>query len=179
MFKSVLQVFYSKRLKRVTLQRLLVGKIIHFPKEVTLRDLLVLVDNMIWLQEKCVKDPDFQKKFGVTLKVLSYIIKNKLGSQSTGFSQTRILYLSNNLRTNLSDFGLEKRNIPQQWKLLNGLFEVRSPQPLGIPTKQLQPERYIGVGYRDKGTAKNSAEDGSPSWQEIAMQPYGRLYEIR
>lgn len=30
------------------------------------------------------------------------------------------------------------------------------------------PQRYIGVGYRDKGTAKDLTIDGSPSWQEVA-----------
>lgn len=33
---------------------------------------------------------------------------------------------------------------------------------------QPPPVRYIGVGYRDKGTAKNNAVDGSPSWQVVA-----------
>lgn len=32
----------------------------------------------------------------------------------------------------------------------------------------------IGVGYRDKGTAKNTAWDGSPSWQEVALDEFFR-----
>lgn len=32
------------------------------------------------------------------------------------------------------------------------------------------PLRYIGVGYRDKGTAKDITIDGSPSWQEVASK---------
>lgn len=177
MTQPTLQVYYARKLKRVTLQRLLVGKIIHFPQDVTPRDLLVLVDNMVWLQEKAQKDPDFRDKFGVTLKVLAYIIKEKLGSNFRQFTKTRITYLSNNFKTNLGDFGLEKRNIPHQWKLLSGHFEVKSAKPLGTLKSQLPPAQYIGVGYRDKGTAKNPAEDGSPSWQEVAMVPFGRLYE--
>jgi len=32
---------------------------------------------------------------------------------------------------------------------------------------QPAPKRFIGVGYRDKGNARNSSLDGSPSWQEV------------
>lgn len=35
-----------------------------------------------------------------------------------------------------------------------------------IPPKRV--ERYIGVGYKDKGTRRNPALDGSPSWQTVA-----------
>lgn len=34
--------------------------------------------------------------------------------------------------------------------------------------KKPRPERFIGVGYRDKGTAKCDFIDGSPSWQDVA-----------
>jgi hypothetical protein len=30
-------------------------------------------------------------------------------------------------------------------------------------------KRYIGVGYKDKGTLKNKASDGSPGWTEVAV----------
>jgi hypothetical protein len=35
-----------------------------------------------------------------------------------------------------------------------------------IPRKRV--ERYIGVGYKDKGTCRNPSFDGSPSWQRVA-----------
>lgn len=34
-------------------------------------------------------------------------------------------------------------------------------------------KRFIGVGYKDKGTMKNIAEDCSPSWQEVAAVDLG------
>jgi hypothetical protein len=34
--------------------------------------------------------------------------------------------------------------------------------------KNPRPQRRIGVGYRDHGTARDVALDGSPSWQEVA-----------
>lgn len=36
-----------------------------------------------------------------------------------------------------------------------------------IPRKIL-PKAYIGVGYKDKGSRRNRALDGSPNWQEVA-----------
>jgi hypothetical protein len=34
--------------------------------------------------------------------------------------------------------------------------------------RKFPPKPYIGVGYKDKGSRRNKAEDGSPGWQEIA-----------
>lgn len=174
-----LQVVYSKRVKRMNLQRVLVSKCAYFPEQITPRDLVAIVDNMLWLQDKCASDPDFRNKFGVALKVLAYLLKNKLRFSGPRVSSQRILYLSNAIKSNLEGFLYEKRNVPNQVRLMNSLFEVRSAKPLGVLKSQLPPEKYIGKGYRDKGTAKNPAVDGSPSWQEIASQPFGRLYEIR
>lgn len=40
-------------------------------------------------------------------------------------------------------------------------------------------EKYIGVGYKDKGTAKNETEDGTPSWEEITGTGLHRLREVK
>lgn len=42
----------------------------------------------------------------------------------------------------------------------------------GKPRKP-KPRNRIAVGYRDKGSVRNPAEDGSPSWQEVAMSENG------
>jgi len=34
--------------------------------------------------------------------------------------------------------------------------------------RKAPPKRFVGVGYRDKGNAGDSAYDASPSWQEVA-----------
>jgi hypothetical protein len=36
--------------------------------------------------------------------------------------------------------------------------------------KKNHPVKHVGVGYDDKGNAKNSSHDGSPAWQEIAVK---------
>jgi len=36
-------------------------------------------------------------------------------------------------------------------------------------SKRFPPKAYIGKGYGDHGTARDSAFDGSPGWKEVAM----------
>jgi len=38
-----------------------------------------------------------------------------------------------------------------------------------IPLRSLVESRRIGVGYRDKGSRRNPALDGSPDWREVAL----------
>lgn len=44
-----------------------------------------------------------------------------------------------------------------------------------LPVQKLKPQRHIGVGYRDKGTRRDPAYDGSPTWQQVASR--GNLEE--
>ena len=44
-------------------------------------------------------------------------------------------------------------------------YEYRTKQYDRI---KIPPKRYVGVGYRDQGSRRNVAYDGSPSWQEVA-----------
>lgn len=37
-----------------------------------------------------------------------------------------------------------------------------------LPTQNVKPKRFMGVGYRDKGHRRNKAVDGTPAWQEVA-----------
>lgn len=53
--------------------------------------------------------------------------------------------------------------IKNQGKKLYELF-LKTRFPRKFPQK-----RHVGVGYNDKGTAKDSASDGSPHWTEVAM----------
>lgn len=61
---------------------------------------------------------------------------------------------------------------PRAFLGMQGIFEVRSFVKLVNRESwaKPQPQRYIGVGYRDKGTAADVSMDGTPSWQEVAMQ---------
>lgn len=55
-------------------------------------------------------------------------------------------------------FGWWKTFKIKNWfRFKNRELETKSP-----------PKRFIGVGYRDQGNARDVAFDGSPSWQEVA-----------
>lgn len=38
--------------------------------------------------------------------------------------------------------------------------------------KRLPPVRYVGVGYRDKGSRRNPSVDARPAWQDVASSPH-------
>lgn len=60
---------------------------------------------------------------------------------------------------------------------MKSYFSVHPMKSQGIPLKEIKPKGYIGKGYTDKGTARNPAKDGSPSWQEVAMSKSGEENE--
>lgn len=49
---------------------------------------------------------------------------------------------------------------------------------LSIRPKRNYSTKHVGVGYKDKGTAKVVSCDGSPSWQEITATGEAKLDEI-
>jgi hypothetical protein len=42
------------------------------------------------------------------------------------------------------------------------------PQGLSLRIPKTYQKRYIGVGYKDKGSKRDLAKDASPNWQEVA-----------
>jgi len=166
---SGVRVCYSKKIKRITLQRLITTKIVFFKEQVTFGEILVLYDNLIWCQDKSFQDPSFHKKFNSSLEELSKILV-KVKFQERRIPET-ILKLHLELK-NLPDFYLPKRNFLGAWKHVVGKFEIRCVKEQGIPTKCIPPKPYIGVGYKDKGNYRNQALDGSPGWKTVAMSKH-------
>jgi hypothetical protein len=167
--KQHTKLVYSKRAKRVTLQRYLVSKVVYEMEKVTFQDVLVLYDNMVWLQDKAEREIHFRDKFGVPLEVLSSILSGLNLTERT--YQKSIRKLSRTFRKQLEGFYLPLRNYPNVQQRQRQAFRFVLNGPLGVELRQLPPKQYIGKGYDDKGTARDSAKDGSPSWQEVAMQP--------
>jgi hypothetical protein len=164
--KSGVRVGYSRKLKRITLQRLLVSKIVYFKEKVTFKEVLVLYDNLLWCQEKSLHDPSFHEKFNSSLEELSKILT--ITRFNVDSIPSSIVELSRRCLT-LESFLIPKRNFQGSWKHVVGKFEILSCKPTGIPTKCIPPKPYIGVGYKDKGNYRNQALDGSPGWKTVAM----------
>jgi hypothetical protein len=49
-----------------------------------------------------------------------------------------------------------------------GATELKKVHLVSKEPHRLKAKNRIGVGYRDKGNARNTAWDGSPTWQEVA-----------
>lgn len=166
----------SKKVKRISLHRYLWSKI-SYEDDSGFRILSGLVLNQLWLENKCKTDVDFKKKFGRTLDVSAKLIKEVNLSQ--GLSSKALRRLATKTKSKLEAFIIPKRNFAS-WKMrFDSSVVLITSKPLGVSTKTLPPERYIGIGYRDKGTAKNPAVDGSPSWQEIAQSNHKLDLEIK
>jgi len=171
---GVLRVYYSKKVKRVTLQRYLVSKIAYFPNETTLADVTTLYDNLLHLQDLSEKNKDFKNKFGKDLESLAKILKS-YKFNSNGLKT--IVKLSKDFKSQLENFLYPKRNLPSVQKHVSNKYQLEGYKPLGIPTSQLKPKAYVGKGYTDKGTVRDPSYDGSPTWQEVANHR-GKIYEI-
>ena len=51
----------------------------------------------------------------------------------------------------------------------NRYFVEKRYHDQSVPTRELPLPRYIGVGYKDKGSSRIPHLDASPSWQELTM----------
>jgi len=154
----------KKGVKRVSLQRGICTLICY--GSVDLKTIHVLFQNQLWLETKVSLDKQFAEKYGKSVLTLSEILKQT--NLSRGLSVGAMINLKKKIVENLDTFIYPSRNLGQISSLVKSSFRIRSYKEQGIPTKEIPPKAFIGIGYRDKGTARNPAEDGSPSWQEVA-----------
>jgi len=119
----------------------------------------------------CVKEEAFKKKFGSSLEDLALILKKTRLTHTP--TKAGLRKLSRELST-LQGFLIPHRNLSETKKHVLGKFEIRQGTKLGIPTANLPLKRYIGIGYRDKGTARDLAFNGELRWQEYCRL---RLWE--
>jgi len=151
--------------KRISLQRGICSKIA-YGMESSLDELHVLFQNQLWFEQKCQTDRMFEESFGRDLETLSYILKQT--NFSRGATEGAIGSLKLKLLDKLERFLYPKRNMGHIELLIRKSFYTRSYKEEGVETKSLPPKRYIGIGYRDKGTAREPEKDASPKWQEVA-----------
>lgn len=160
------RVSYSRTLRRITLQRFLISKMVYQPDKVTYVELLTLYDNFLWCDDKSLSDPTFRQCFGSFLEKLALILKeNRLSEKNIEASLRKI---GTQLKEAIADHLIPERNLLNIEKYCKGKFHVSPTRESGVPTKELPPVKVIGRGYRDKGSYRDPAWDGSPSWQELA-----------
>ena len=71
------------------------------------------------------------------------------------------------IQTEYAYFGLKNQKIFKDYSLI---WRVRK-------IVKHPPHRYVGVGYKDKGTCSNRAVDGSPGWKQVATSDNLRKVE--
>lgn len=173
--KSGIRVTYTRGLRRITLQRVLVSKFVYNWERVSFVELIVLYDNLLWCQDKAMQDPNFQEKFGNFLEKLSLVLKERRISERN-FHRS-LERLSKRIKEAAEGHLIPQRNLPATEKYVSGKFHVLPSKESGVPTRELPMKPYIGIGYRDKGTRRDTARDGSPRWQDVALffaRPGGR-----
>lgn len=167
------QVWISPKAKRIHLHRFLLSKFCFKLEELTLRDICCLFENQLWLEQKCLTDFEFYQKFGTSLEEVSIILKEfNFRTKKTDLALRR---LSKKLQESVPDLIIPKRNYKDTKKRLNGTYQLIDPKPYGVAKRKVTPTARIGKGYRDKGSARDLAKDGSPGWQEVATHQ-GPIY---
>jgi len=153
--------------KLITIFRFLLAKIV-FDTEDGLRldEYLALME--AYLRLRSHKDPTFQAKYGEWLITIQPFLASLAGVKVFPLvpkkrSPELERALSPLLPSPSAYFGYKGNpKIRQGFTLV-----VRNPF---IPPNRLPPPRFIGVGYKDKGTRRNTAVDGSPRWQDVAAR---------
>lgn len=164
-------VLIAKKTKRISLERYLLSKVAFFPDTVNERDLLALFLNHIDLQEKAEHEMDFAQKFGSDLESVSTILKSI--NLTHGVSKRSLTVMSEKVKVVLSHYIVPRRNFEDFKLRFHNSYHLIFREPQGVPTDTLPAKRWIGVGYRDKGSAKDKAIDASPSWQSVATVAAG------
>lgn len=170
------QVKYSKSCRRISLSRLIVGKLLFTPRNVTLSELIILYDNQLNLERLAKKDPGFRKKFGSSLEELSLILSST--QISLGYPQRAINGLHVKLKV-LEEFAVPKRNLANLQRRSHDWVWLEISTSSGIERSRVPPKKVIAKGYTDKGSARNKAVDGSPTWQELATADLDYLQALR
>jgi hypothetical protein len=160
----------GKKTKRISLQRFLLTKLVIEPTRFRLSDWVCLYENQLWLERKCLQDQNFFRKFSDDVFTTSYLMKE---SDLKGLLQSSKTKFSLRIKNNLSSFLVPARNYTQWKKRFSGRFSFH-PEVLDKELKDFyssrkpKPKRSIGIGYRDKGSRRNLAKDGSPDWRDVA-----------
>lgn len=170
--KGAYKLKIKKGIRKKDLFRFLLAKMLYEREEgLHLDEFLVLWELYLQLLEVQSKDPSFKEKYGTFFKN-SFIFFRELGSQKEFpvriEEQGNLQYLERiakvlepMLPTRSAYFGLKgQKNLKSGFSIV---FESE------LLLRRVPEGRRIGVGYRDKGSRRDPAFDGSPDWREVAM----------
>lgn len=153
-------------IRRITLLRNLIAKSWYDAEGLAPHEIVA-----VWeLYEICLKkssvDPSFSKKYHQWLITVGKFIRKHFDGKTLPLKLTESAFQPYNnlvpfLPSKQAYFGY--KNDPRMREAFK--FLVKDSDDLN---KKFPPSRYVGVGYRDKGTRSNPSFDGSPHWKEVA-----------
>jgi hypothetical protein len=169
--KGAYKLKIKKGIRKKDLFRFLLAKMLYEREEgLHLDEFLVLWELYLQLLEVQSKDPSFREKYGTFFRN-SFIFFRELGSQkefpirieevgNLQYLERIASVLEPMLPTRSAYFGLKgQKNLKSGFSLV---FESE------LLSRKIPEGRRIGVGYRDKGSRRDQAFDGSPDWREVA-----------
>jgi len=156
------KMFIKKGTNRMTLMRFLLAKLVYSSEGLSIEEFLCLFHIYFDLTE--MKDPLFLSKYQFFLERVGTLLDEISGIQTFPVQALTDAEVDN-------DFFLGYFPSKREYYGLCGQRDLRRSfrfvlNDTLVPQKRL-PVRYIGVGYKDKGTCRNLAEDGSPGWKEV------------
>jgi hypothetical protein len=108
-------------------------------------------------------DISFVQRYSKLIREISatiFLIKNKVlpAEVNSQIARNYLRQVDSELKIHNAYFGRKEQNPPKS------LLRLRTAQSMKRPIRK----RFIGVGYKDHGTMKNIATDGTPSWKEVS-----------
>lgn len=162
--RSGYTVKFRRNTKLITIVRFLLAKLVYDPEGLHIDDFLALYEAV----NKCLdhRDPHFQQKWQNWLITVLQLL-NQVGQSRVW--PLRVTTLSKKLQDHLVPF-LPGQSAYYGYKKTHNIasgYVITVRNPL-IATPKLPPPRFIGVGYKDKGTRRDPAIDGTFPWQYYA-----------
>jgi len=134
-----------------------------FDKDILRERQLLLNEVILALLE--VSDPSFKEKYAQQVRLLAVLLS--IFNQG-GFSWNKVRPEISKLRMSLDQIILKDRQFFATQRTFLPALQAWKHRLKRTNYSKIPPKRYIGVGYKDKGSRKNDAYDGTPTWQEVA-----------
>lgn len=155
------------QLKAMSLVKLLISKLVWEPEEgLHLDEFIVLTSLWFDFMLKLELDKEFHSKWEKDLSDSHWLLEDL--SEAIEFpchlnlkSEKDKMLIKNECPIILEPnayFGMKKQLRQKPFSVILRRL---------LPKRKAKPKPYVGVGYRDKGSLKNTAKDGSPHWKEV------------
>jgi len=158
-------------LEALKVLKFLLTKVVQEEEPLTMRETFVCFEYADFLESQ--KDRSFLAKYGqetdLCIRFFDFLRKNPDASKIDVSAVLRTLNFSLGRRFLYSPhayYGLKNNS----FKPLKTLVKTNRSRRGNLPE-----QRYVGVGYKDKGNKRIPHFDGSPSWQEVATSTVKKL----